>query len=254
MWRVFVALVLGVLLNGCASLSDFMNILTGTSAQKITRTPIWVYRPDLQITVDGATFEGMGVTQLDAVKKIDIRSQVSISRVEISTCSRHDICQLKGGDLACDSNRFRIDRTWFGNPGRSMTYWFVPSAKEHDDSCANLMITIYDKNVLAAWGYLVLRTHPEENFPANFTCNAADWTFAGVSVCSAKAGTLQEISFTEPPDDWRAEDTCSLKKLSDKRFELQPSVGWCRASFMKNGKFHDVVLNGYDEVLLRDNK
>lgn len=245
-------MVLG--LSGCAALQDMANVLFGNSSQKITRTPIWVYKPDLLIGIDGTTFYGMGVSKLQDKAEIQVWSQVDIDRVEISTCSRHDVCQKKGGDLACDPSRFTVDTGWFGNPGKYMTYHFQPDRKEKDDSCANLMIAVYDKNALAAWGYLDLRTNPASNFPAAFTCNATDWKFSGVSVCSAKAGTIQEINFDQPIDDYRADPSCGIKKISDKEFEFQPQVGWCRASFMMGIKFHDVIMNGYDEVLIRDGK
>jgi hypothetical protein len=240
-------------LSGCAALQDFANTINGNSSQKITRTPIWVYKPDLTIIVDAATFYGVGVTTLADETDIQIQSQVDIDRVEISTCSRHDVCQAKGGDSACDPSRFLVERSiFFGNPGKFMTYHFTPDRKERDDSCANMMIAIYDKNALAAWGYLDFRTNPLSNFPAKFTCNATDWSFQGVSVCSAKAGTIQEINFDGPVDNFRADDSCVIKKISDREFEFQPQVGWCRASFGRGEKYHDVILNGYDEVLIRD--
>lgn len=221
--------------------------------------PIWVYRPDLRIQVDNRVFDGVGVTAISDQTTVTIWSAVSIDRVEISSCARHDVCQIKGGVLACDqrtsgnpNGRFEVDTGWFGSVGKQMQYYFRPDRKERDDSCANLMIAIYDKNSLAAWGFLDFRTNPTSNFPAKFTCNATDWDFAGVSVCTAKAGTIQQILFAAPVDDYRTEDSCHIKKISPQEFEFQPAVGWCRSSFMQNKKFHDVIINGYDEVLIRD--
>ncbi len=255
MFKQIVGALAPLLFCGCASLQDMANILTGNSSQKITKTPIWLYKPDLYIVVDNVGFYGMGVTQIpQEYTDVQVQSQVDIDRVEISTCSRHDVCQIKGGALACDANRFAIGLDWFGNPGKLMTYRFAPDKKERDDSCANVLIAIYDKNTLAAWGYLDFRTDPLNNFAAEFTCNATDHPFAGVSVCSAKAGTIQEINFTKPIDNYRAEDSCNIKKISDTEFEFQPAVGWCRASFAQDQKFHDVILNGYSDVLIRDGK
>lgn len=252
------AVLAALTLSACASLQDFVNVLSGTSAQKITRTPIWVYKPDLRIAIDGAVFDGIGVTKIADQSVMTIWSAVKIDRVEVSTCTRHDVCQIKGGVLACDqrtsgnpNGRFQVDTDWFGKAGKEMYYFFRPSHKERDDSCANLMIAIYDKNTLAAWGYLDFR-NAAANFPAKFTCNATDWSFAGVSVCSAKAGTIQQITLTDPVDDYRTEPSCNIKKVSETVFEFQPAIGWCRASFMRNKLFHDVIINGYDEVLIRD--
>lgn len=249
----FVLLIfLSLLFTGCASLPDIANILFGKSAQKVTRTPIEVYKPDIRIGVDGATFEGMGVTRLSDETPIYIESLVDIDRVEISTCSRLDVCQVKAGTMACDSSRFHVETDWFKNAGRKMLYVFRPSEREKQGHCSNLTITIYDKNVLAAWGYLTFRSDPENNFPARMSCNATDWKFAGHSVCSAKAGHVQTIYFAEPIDDFEADELCNLKKISDKEFEFQPGLGWCRAGFMKDGKYHGVTINGFDEVLVRE--
>lgn len=248
-------------LQGCASLQDIGNVLFGNSSQKITRTPIWVYKPDLLLGVDGETFSGMGVSALKEQTDLQVWSPVDADRIEISSCSRHDVCQLKGGQLACDvktkaylSGRFEIETGWFGDPGKYFVYHYRPDRKERDDSCSQLMIEVYDKNTLASWGYLALRDNPDNNFPAKFTCNANDWTFKGVSVCAAKAGTIQEINFDLPVTDYKANDKCGIKKISDKEFEFKPQSGWCRASFEQNKKFHDVIMDGYEEVLIRDGK
>jgi hypothetical protein len=241
-----------VMLAGCASLPGIANILFGKSEQKITRDPIWVYKPDLRIIVDGATFEGMGVTKLSEQTPIYIESLVNIDRVEISSCARHDVCQVKAGSLACDLSRFHVEKSWFGNPGKKMLYVFRPSSREKQGNCANLTIAIYDKQALAAWGHLTFRATPELNFPAKFSCNATDWTFAGVSVCSAKAGYVQKIYFDRPVDGHKADPECNVTKISDAEFEFQPAIGWCRAGFLRDGKYHGVTINGYDEVLIRE--
>ncbi len=245
-------IVIALFLSGCASLQDIGNILTGKSVQKITRTPIWTYKSDIKMTIAGHAFYGMGVTTMGKENMVMVQSEVNVDRVEISTCSRLDVCQVKGGALACDTSRFTVDSGWFGGTSKFMGYTFVPDLKEMDDSCANMTISIYDKNALAAWGFLIFRTHPENQFPAVMTCNASDLTFAGVSVCSAKAGTIQMITFDTPIEKFRADGTCNLKQISDTKFEFQPVVGWCRATFAQNKKFHDVVLNGFDEILIRD--
>lgn len=251
-WALVSLIALACLCTGCASLPDIANVLFGKSSQKITRTPIWVYRPDIRIGVDGTTFDGIGVTKLADETGIYIESLVDIDRVEISTCSRLDVCQVKAGTMACDPSRFRVDKDWFGNAGRKMLYAFRPSEREKQGHCANLTIAIYDKSALAAWGHLTFRSMPEKNFPARMSCNATDWKFSGHSVCSAKAGHVQTIYFDEPVDNFRAEDECNLKKISDKEFEFQPAVGWCRAGFMRGDKYHGVTINGLDEVLIRE--
>ena len=84
------------------------------------------------------------------------------------------------------------------------------------------------------------------------TCNAKDLSFSALSVCSAKAGTIQQIMFDYPINGFRADDSCGVSKITEGTYEFKPAVGWCRASFRSGKKFHDVIINGYDEVLIRE--
>jgi hypothetical protein len=241
-------------LTGCASFPDIANVVFGKSSQKITRDPIYVYRPDIRIGLDGEMFEGMAVTELKDENSIYIESLVDIDRVEVSSCSRHDVCQVKAGTMACDPTRFRVETDWFRNAGKKMLYVYRPSEREREGNCSNLTIAIYDKKVLAAWGYVAYRANPERNFPARMSCNAVDWRFKGLSLCSAKAGHVQRIYFDPPVEDFEQEPgtACNLKKISMSEFEFQPEIGWCRAGFFRDGKYHGVTINGYDEVLVRE--
>lgn len=260
-FRVWVvSFVLTTFLTGCSSLSGIIDVINGNPTQKITRTPIWVYKPDIvmrtKINGEEKVYKnGVGTTPLpfSGFHTVEIWSMVNADRVEISTCSRHDVCQKKGGDLACDKTRFTVPTDWWGNPGKYLSWNFEPDRKERSGTCANALIAIYDKKTLAAWGYMVFRANTENTFSSIMTCNATDIQYDGVSVCSAKAGTIQQISFSENIEVFEAEETCNIKKLDDVTFEFQPVVGWCRASFMdKQKRYHDVIINGYDEVLVRE--
>lgn len=252
MRKILWPVVLTTGLTGCASLTDIGDVLFGRNSQKITKTPIWLYKPDLVTQVNGqGSYTGVNVMTLLPTNEIKVWSLIDIDRVEISTCSRHDVCQKKAGDLACDKTRFTVPADWFGNPGKFMSYKFVPDAKEKDYACANMTIAVYNKNALAAWAYVVFNSAPEMGFPARMSCNANDLNFNGLSACSVKAETIQSISMDYPIDSYKAEDNCQIKKVVDGTFEFKPKVGWCRASFKSGKKFHDVIFNAYDEVLVR---
>lgn len=241
-------------LAGCASLQDIANILSGNTSQKITKTPIWLYMPDLEMKANDTVIKGAGTTLLESKNDIQVWSPVDADRVEVTTCARHDVCQIKGGQLACDLTKFEVNTDFFGNANKYLVYHFIPGRDEMDDSCSNMMIAVYDKNTLASWGYIFFEQNEADHFPALFTCNATDHYFSGVSVCSSQAGIIQEINFQIPVDDFEAESACNIKKISSKEFEFQPAVGWCRASFIQGKKFHDVVINAYSDVLIRDGK
>ncbi len=239
-------------LSGCASLKDFNNVLFGYSAQKATRTPIWVYKPDLRFNVGGRDFTGMAVTALSTAE-LRITSEIDIDRVEISAFDRHDVCQNKQ-NLPCDNRRFALETGWFGSSGKKMTYHFIPSDLERKYKTVSLMISIYSKNSLAAWGYLILRDPSTDNLPAHMTCNGGDWQWAGRSVCSTKNGTLIGLDFKEPVAAYKADDSCHATQTGPLSYEFKPDIGWCFAEFGKGENFHRMTINGYDEVLLRGEK
>jgi hypothetical protein len=256
--RVMAVFAVTLFTSGCSTLGGIADVIAGRSNQKITRTPIWVYKPDLRMRVGGQNGDvfkngtGTSVLPLSGHRQVEVWSMVDIDRVEISTCSRHDVCQKKSGPLGCNEERFTVPTDWWGNPGKYMLYKFEPDQKERSDSCANALIAVYDKNTLAAWSYLVFRVNTENTFQSVMTCNASDIAFDGVSVCAAKAGTIQQIRFQEPIDNFKSEPSCNLKKIDEGVFDIQPAVGWCRASFGSGRKYHDLIVNGYDEVLIRE--
>lgn len=231
-------------LSGCSALPGFFSTIFGGSTELSTRTPIYVYRADLILTIDGAWFDGVGVTILDGEKIITIDSQINLDRIEVETCARQEVCQ---NNKYCSSN-FSVQNDWWGNPGRHATYTFTPSDVEKTESCP-LHIKVYDKKVLAAWGFIAFRNG--ESLPGHFTCNGEGVTYAGHSVCQTKAGLIQRLTFLSPIEDFDADKECNLKKLDEKTFEIRPSLGLCTAKFYSEKKWHGLDIIGYDEVITR---
>ncbi len=238
---VFVA---ASILTGCASVGGIFDVLFGSSRQRATREPIYVYKADLWLNVDDVWFEGVGVTLLRDPVVIKVRSQININRVEVETCARLKVCEF---GKPCDAD-FKIDSGWWGNAGRDMSYTYTPSSAELAESCP-VFIRVYDKKVLAAWGYLAGRNG--EDLPAKMACNGEEVKFSAHSVCNPKSGLINELKFHEPIEEFSADPQCHMKQMSDTKFEIRSEMGLCTGKFYANKKWHGMDVIGFEEVLVR---
>lgn len=239
------AILLSMFLTGCAALPAIGNTIAGEAPSKYEDGPIYQYRADLTVGFDGQWFDGTGVT-ISAVKDIAVSSIINIDRVEIQSCARLDVCEF---GKKCNDTTFKIDSGWFGKPGNTMTYHYIPGETELGESCP-IHIKVFDKEVLAAWAFIAFRNG--EELPATFTCNGVNWKFAGHSVCQTKKGLIQKITFAEPPEDFDADKECNMVQLADKRsFEIRPALGLCTGKFYYKGKWHGMDVIGYNGVVIR---
>lgn len=221
-----------------------IDTILGDIRQPATRRPLWVYRADLFMTVNGVGFDGVGVTAAQASLDIDIRSPIHIDRVEVESCGRSDVCEAGKN---CNQN-FSVDADWWGQVGKHMVYRYHPLGEE-TSGCA-LYIKVYDKAALAAWGFIAFRKN--EMLASRFICNGAGWTFAGHDVCQTKVAKIQTLTFDDPIEDFDADPTCGITKLNVNEFELRPQLGLCSAKFYAKGKWAGLEVISYDEVLIRE--
>lgn len=232
-------------LSGCSTLTTDLQTVLQDSRQPATRVPLYVYRADLQITVDGVTFDGVGVTGARSTEvDIGVVSQINLDRVEVETCARQDVCE---NGKPCNGN-FAIDDGWFGAAGKRLVYHYTPSVDEAQGSCP-IYFRVYAKTDLASWGYLAFRS-ADETLPAHTVCNGAGITFSGHSMCQTKAGLIQRITFTTDVDDYDVDKTCGITKLDARNFQLRPALGLCTGKFISQGKWHGLDLIAYDSVLV----
>jgi len=211
-----------------------------TVQQKATKLPLYTYKADIEISVDGGTFDGMAVTSIEGTKTITIRSKAKLDLLTISSCHR-------------EFTQERVDYKsgWFGLGGSSATkfvYTFKPSDIERESFCP-LYIQAFQVSGLAAWGYVAFRTN--ENLPAKTECNGVVWNrFAGISVCQSRSGFEQRITFDRPVK-FTSNSLCRIDARSDRDFRVRAGKGFCLATFTDGKDTHRLVLLGYDEILVR---
>lgn len=220
---------------GCAAIPGIGDVITGTANETVTSGPLYKFRAELLLTVDGKTFDGVGATLIrPGDMEIDVTSKFGLDRIQFTTCSRQDVFR-------------NVDQDWFGGVGKVMRYHFIPDKQELAGQCP-LYIEAFNKAGLAAWGFVAFRS--DETLPAHLGCNGESITYSGFSVCQTLAGLKQTISFDSAVKDFEIEPICGGSKLDDKNFALRPGSGICRATFY-DGRWHSMVMFGYDKVLVQ---
>lgn len=216
------AVVLSLFLVGCAS------------TQQITiDPPLYKYRANMQISVDGQTFDGMGVAS-QGTKDISIVSQAALDLLRITTCHR-------------DFTVEKVDQGWFGGSGKKYTYHFQPTEKEMNSVCP-MYIQAISKESVTDWGYLAFRT--DEKMQATMDCNGTQTRNWGISVCQTKSGLDQIIRFDQPVK-FAAEPECHVTQTTPQEFVVRGTDGFCLAEFTDGKIWHRLILLGYQSVLIR---
>jgi len=215
--------VVGLFITGCAS-------VTGQKNEKSFQN----YRAELDFEFAGKTYEGFLVTKIGPEGFIDlvIHAPITLNRVEISTCSRHEVIRNTASG-------------WFDKVSSDMRYRYVPTKAESAGSCP-LFVQVFNDHVQKAWGMVNFRT--DQDLPAHMDCNGRGISFAGVSACGTKAGLEEQLTFAKRVE-FEAQPSCKITTSDNMVFNVRNSaVGFCKATFSDGAKFHDLILHGYDEV------
>lgn len=210
----------------------------GTAQTITTRTPLYKYRPDIQITVGSKSIPGMITVERTEPTKIQIDSPVKMDLVRISSCSR-DFTTEKVGQRDW----------WFSQSGKQMVFEFSPSVKEREGFCP-VYIQIFDDKLLTAWGFVGFKT--TEKLKAKVSCNGLDYPADGVDLCYSMQGFEQGLYF-DTPIKYTTRGPCNVKRVDEKTLSVSTQgLGFCRLTAMdEKQNFFKFVLLGYDEILVR---
>lgn len=186
-----------------------------------------VYKKDVVFTVNGKKITGMGVVPKAMNYEVVFEyPQGKIDLLSLYTCHRDK--QLP-------------------NEGSKATYQFTPTDLDLD---CPLQIEIYDKKGRHGWGFLLFE-RPELQLPAKLLCNGEITIAKGMSVCQAKIGTTQRISFGYPVTV-DPEKGCPIsQKGTDFEYEIVKDL--CYYGFIdSSGNLHNHVSFGYETFIFRD--
>lgn len=134
-----------------------------------------------------------------------------------------------------------------------ITYKYAPRFPKEGEYCP-VIIGGYEASTEArnAWGFIDFESR-KETLPAHLECNGGVIEANGVSVCQAKAGLWQRVTFPVEVDI-SPDEACPMAKSDDsKTFKFKIAKGFCVYAFVsKDGKQrHRLSTLGYDKILIR---
>lgn len=211
-----------------------------STAQTITtRTPLYKYRADIQITAQGKSINGMVSIPRSQPTEIQIDSPVEMDLVRISSCNR---------DVIAEKVRQREGSWWFNQVGKQLVYSYQPTDVEHEGFCP-IYIQVFDDKLMTAWGFVGFRTN--ENLKAKVSCNGNQYFALGLDACQSYYSFEQGLEF-EAPIKYATRGPCEVKKLSEKILRVRTmTAGFCELTAYDGKDFFKFILLGYDEILVR---
>lgn len=232
--RIQIWIFLSLLVLGCKS------------AQTITtRTPLYKYRADLQITAQGKSINGMvSVPRSEDPVRIQIDSPVKMDLVRISSCNR---------DWPVE--KIKKAGTWWNEVGTQLIFDYKPNDVEEEKFCP-LYIQVFDDKLLTSWGFVGFVT--SEQLKALVSCNGLEYHTTGLDSCQSLQGFEQGLQF-QVPVKYVSRGPCQVSKKDEYNLRVRTTApGFCMVTVCEaekcttdpKSRFRFVLL-GYDEVLLR---
>lgn len=215
------------------TVAAILAVTFGCAVTQTTDQPYYNYRAEMVLNMNGKAYKGLAITKIAGPLAIQITSPITLNRVELSTCSRHEVIR-------------NIDKGWFDKVSNVMVYNYQPTAYELEGHCP-LLIQAFNDQVQKAWGMVFFQS--DQFLQAHVDCNGEGWTtLSGITVCQTKAGLEQQLSFAKPVK-FEATPQCTIQSTDQKNFQVRSSVGWCKATFSDGVNFHDLVQLGYNQVI-----
>jgi len=228
----------------------FASLALLTSCAPIPLTPDQnlFYKRDMIVNVDGYVGEGVLVVpkKTEEVFKFDVTLKGKADLFTFESCHREMVWEQAG------------KRGFFDSRVRVQFDYDPLNGLETRSSCV-VRLGGYDKTGRHSWA-MVDFEGDDATLPAIVKCNGAHYHSRGVTVCQAKVGLIQEISFPEEVA-YSPDPNCPLNLTRDsardgKTFRFPLVRGECVYAFIeKNSKrrIHRLTTLGYDQVLIRGN-
>ncbi len=213
-------------------------LVSCTSARQLTtRTPLYLYRADVNFTVDGRSIPGLISIPRSQPTEIRIDSPVKMDVVRISSCNRDTIYEKVG-------NR----GGWFSESGTSFIYNYTPNEVENEGLCP-VYVQIFDANLMTAWGFVAFKT--TEKLKAHVDCDGDSYDAEGMDSCQSMHGFEQGLRF-DVPVKYTTRGPCLVVRRDDRTLRVSTTgPGFCALTAYDGKDFFKFTLLGYDELLVR---
>jgi len=218
-----------------------MVILNGCSLVDQKLDPNIIYRRDIEIKINKIKYTGVAVPAKADKYKIKIKARGKIDMLTIRSCHRERVFEEPS------SGWFSSDYTF--------EYLYEPIPGIEDGRGCLLDIGAYEKKKgRHSWATIDFETDTE-NIPAIVRCDGKQWDTdpGSVSICQARAGTIQQIDFDHrvkaSPDNTRCD---VLKTVDEIHYQYIMPLGECTYYFGdKYMNYHRHTTFGYDGLLIR---
>lgn len=217
-------------------------------------SPKKLYKRDIIITFEGTTYEGTAVLPKRDKYDFHIESRGNLDLFTMTTCSKEESKErawnikktVKSGLFGWGKKKIDLKR--------EVRFTYYPTKDLEDDGDCTMELAGYEKlQGRHSWGFIDFE-HPQYNETATVICNGRNYKSNGTTVCQARHGLYQRISFNDNmiviPD---AE--CMIDNTSGKIFEFIIKKGKCSYIFgnPKTKKYHKLTTIGYEGILIREN-
>ncbi|MBE9526421.1 MAG: hypothetical protein IME94_05540 [Proteobacteria bacterium] len=198
-------------------------------------------KPDaLEYKLSMKTGFGRGLVALESNKAYDFkfRWKERAELIKITTCHR---------EIVIEANRIFRSKKKFN-------WRYVPTSLELDGVCP-VFIGAYDTKGQHSWAYVDFRL-PTEKLKAHVDCSGLSLDYVGLSVCQARKGLTQRISFESKVIHDVSTGCSELIDVGNNSFEISVERGLCHYVFsdVKSKQVHRLTVYGYEDVLLREFK
>jgi len=210
------------------------------------------YRKDMLITVNGTTFEGMGVVEAAPTYNFHVESRGQLDMFLFSSCNREWMkerawnVQKKVSSGLFGWGRKLKDQT------KEVTFQYTPIEQIEKTYCPVFLAGADKDKGKHSWGFVDFRTL-NMTLPARLECNGEIENSIGVGICQSRKGKTQVIEFAEEvivsPDG-----SCELGLNRGKRFEFILPGNLCVYRFMRiKLPYLEFRLTtfGYDSIPIR---
>lgn len=208
------------------------------------------YRHDLNVSINGAEFIGVGVVPHEPKYEVQVTTEDSIDRIQWRTCNRQEVVDRKPKGFW--SNIFG------GNSGDSFNFTFDPVDKLEDLRACPLKIEVLTQRKTRVGFALIDFTDSRAEFSIKtlIKCNGAALSARGVGVCQSAGGLMQEIRFDRPVIPGSPDPGCEKMISEDVNrqvYRFQISTGQCLYLFGgQDGSRFRLTTVGYNEVPYRE--
>ena len=190
------------------------------------------YKRDLALDIGDVEKEGVAVVPYLESYRIKIKSPGDMDYFIYRTCHRQE-------------EHERV--------GKRFSFLYQVSLESRDGILCPMELESFEAGRgRHAWGFVAFedKTH---RLPSVVKCNGKSISFNGVSVCQAKEGLIQNISFMEKVI-MKGTDRCDFKSVgAGKDFSFTMHKGICVYEFLslESDSLHKLYTIGYEQGLIR---